>query len=338
MCRSQFVVERRWSAGGASAAPAAPSSSRTGVQRALSWPTRQDKTATNRLVVSEQRRKIGRNERDAKAILHGPRGVRREFAICFWQHVFQNTMSTSCEGLVSGYYCFRCGRTNPTDFCPHCAAADEEFAAEQRQNDLIRSQEEALHKRQNPGDYDCPHCLYRTLKLSASRCPMCHGQIGVEFWRPIIEERKRREARAERERQEQTAQAAARRRREADEAEQRRIEWEKAAPEREARSKQAAFIQAKHEYKKEQRENWRIVWRGVKCASFVGFCLGMCFMIGGWLFSISGGGSSFSPFNYGLKAAAIVAGPILLVAVVVFAVRTSRTKSKWRAKLADCTA
>lgn len=43
------------------------------------------------------------------------------------------------------------------------------------------------------GDYDCPHCRYKTLRWGASRCPECHGDTW-NFWERLraseIEEKK----------------------------------------------------------------------------------------------------------------------------------------------------
>ncbi|MBK1646938.1 hypothetical protein CKO25_20415 [Thiocapsa imhoffii] len=50
-----------------------------------------------------------------------------------------------------------------------------------------RNEEEAAerdlwsdYRRDNPGDYECPHCKYKTLKFGATRCPKCQGILNQE--------------------------------------------------------------------------------------------------------------------------------------------------------------
>ncbi|MGZ8842789.1 MAG: hypothetical protein ACXW18_03950 [Pyrinomonadaceae bacterium] len=57
----------------------------------------------------------------------------------------------------------------------------------------------------NPGDYDCPHCKYRSLRSGASRCPLCHGEIGGDYWNAV---RAQEQAAAERKRAMEAAAAA----------------------------------------------------------------------------------------------------------------------------------
>ena len=77
---------------------------------------------------------------------------------------------------------------------------------------------EAQHTRANPGDYDCPHCLYTTLKRGASRCPICHGSVDVEYW--------------ERVRTAEAARAAAQEKKRKEEEARRLEEWERTKPDR----------------------------------------------------------------------------------------------------------
>jgi len=35
------------------------------------------------------------------------------------------------------------------------------------------------------GDYDCPECLYKTLRRSATRCPVCHAILSADFEWPF---------------------------------------------------------------------------------------------------------------------------------------------------------
>ena len=79
----------------------------------------------------------------------------------------------------------------------------------------VEALEGAEYKRANPGDYDCPRCLYTTLKYGASRCPKCHGTVNDVHWKCV---REREAAKAERRRKEEA---------------RRREEWERTKPERE---------------------------------------------------------------------------------------------------------
>ena len=35
----------------------------------------------------------------------------------------------------------------------------------------------------DPGNFECPYCKYVSLRLNASRCPRCSGEIGDDFWK-----------------------------------------------------------------------------------------------------------------------------------------------------------
>ena len=67
--------------------------------------------------------------------------------------------------------------------CPECRLAETELRSEVAL---------AAYKGANPGDYECPHCRYVSLKAGASRCPLCHGEVGSNYWSA---EAKRQEAR-----------------------------------------------------------------------------------------------------------------------------------------------
>lgn len=98
------------------------------------------------------------------------------------------------------------------DGCPACRDAEYEII-----NELARSREDIAtaaahiaHAENNPGDYDCPSCKFRTLKKGASRCPKCHADPGRQYWVDVAERERLREI------------AAAE-------------EWERGRPDREAR-------------------------------------------------------------------------------------------------------
>ncbi len=70
--------------------------------------------------------------------------------------------------------------------------------------------QDAEWKQSNPGDYQCPHCKYISLKNEASRCPLCHGGIESDYWNNVrAAEKSIEEARAAEERRTAPARAAA---------------------------------------------------------------------------------------------------------------------------------
>lgn len=74
-------------------------------------------------------------------------------------------------------YCQVHGRYGDyNDGCPECrgAEADLKHALE----DVSR----IAHRQANPGDFECPHCKFVSLKMDASRCPLCHGDVGKDYW------------------------------------------------------------------------------------------------------------------------------------------------------------
>ena len=116
--------------------------------------------------------------------------------------------------------CDRCGRPTKYSTCTLCESIerehqedverDEQARAErlalslEHLNQSKRNAEELLEQsrenaeriadaRINPGDYDCPACLYRTLRYRASRCPTCQANVGTEYW-DRVDARKKEEA------------------------------------------------------------------------------------------------------------------------------------------------
>jgi hypothetical protein len=96
-------------------------------------------------------------------------------------------------------YCARHGGDGYSSDCPLCAA--EERHAELLESNAAntaalieatrRTADEAEYRRQNPGDYDCPHCKYRSLKWNATRCPLCREPVNDEYWRVVAERKER---------------------------------------------------------------------------------------------------------------------------------------------------
>lgn len=101
------------------------------------------------------------------------------------------------------------------DYCRDCRATEER--AEQDREEMLglmeataASQAQMLESINNPGDYDCPHCRFKTLRRDATRCPKCHGEISDRYWRDV-------EAREEIRRQEQKRRAEEEKHRRAEE-------------------------------------------------------------------------------------------------------------------------
>jgi hypothetical protein len=71
------------------------------------------------------------------------------------------------------------------DGCPDCRDWQDRVEADQDEVKEILS--DIAWRTSNPGDYECPHCRYVSLKRDASRCPMCHANPGAEFWQLLRE-------------------------------------------------------------------------------------------------------------------------------------------------------
>ena len=114
------------------------------------------------------------------------------------------------------------------DGCWMCRDAEERAQADR--DEIIARLNDA---RRGPGDYECPHCRYISLRRGATRCPLCHGVIDQQLWQRIAAQ----EAVAEQERR-AAAEAAEQetRRRERLAAE----EWEQTRPAREAAERREA--------------------------------------------------------------------------------------------------
>ena len=107
------------------------------------------------------------------------------------------------------HYCGKHSLDHESLFCPRCAAEErhEELIDQARdgREATVRAMHESDYRRANPGDYECPHCKYISLKWGASRCPLCHGELRSEHWSNV---RAAEKAAAERERAREEAYAA----------------------------------------------------------------------------------------------------------------------------------
>jgi hypothetical protein len=102
------------------------------------------------------------------------------------------------------------------DGCPDC-----QYAAWELRN--------AVEAQSRLGEYDCPYCLQTSLKFGASRCPLCRGDVGSEYWDVVRAKNKADE-------EARLAEAARKKAREDKAA----AEWMRAAPQREAEARAAA--------------------------------------------------------------------------------------------------
>lgn len=102
-------------------------------------------------------------------------------------------------------YCDQHGINYSGHICPHCIE-------EQRHEDVLETVANAArwseYKHANPGDYECPHCKYITLKRDATRCPRCHGDIDINYWQTILAKEKEAKAAIARAKAEESARVA----------------------------------------------------------------------------------------------------------------------------------
>lgn len=133
-------------------------------------------------------------------------------------------------------HCYRHDIEYSSSDCPRCLAeqrheelldltreGQEEAArlASEQHEEHLRALEDAAYRRANPGDHQCPHCGYITLRLDFDRCPLCHGSVqekDPEYWPRVhveLERRAKAAAEAAAERQKQKAAAEAKQRAEA---------------------------------------------------------------------------------------------------------------------------
>lgn len=123
--------------------------------------------------------------------------------------------------------------------CPACRDAEEreELDREEMRSSLSEIANTRANTRTNLGDYDCPYCMQTSLKAGASRCPLCRGEIGRDYWSAV-----RAREKADAERQAAAFKAAAERKRALEEAAA--AELIRTAPERESAARAAALAAA----------------------------------------------------------------------------------------------
>src|SRR3954447_2384605 len=82
--------------------------------------------------------------------------------------------------------------------CPECRKEELDRQHEELLEAIRDSEpdeidyDEVADKINNPGDWECPWCLFYTLQYRAWRCPKCHAQFGHEYhqqyWNEVDEE------------------------------------------------------------------------------------------------------------------------------------------------------
>jgi Flp pilus assembly pilin Flp/uncharacterized Zn finger protein (UPF0148 family) len=96
--------------------------------------------------------------------------------------------------------------------CPRCQSQErqglrEQGELQQEAGELADERAaEQTYRLNNPGDYECPYCLLKTLKRGARRCPKCQHDIEQTYWRDVLareEEARRREEEKNRQREDE---------------------------------------------------------------------------------------------------------------------------------------
>lgn len=72
-------------------------------------------------------------------------------------------------------YCSWHSLSHGGNTCPRCDA-------DRRHKGELEAIQESNYRRANPGEYECPHCKYTSLRRDASRCPLCRGAIVSTYW------------------------------------------------------------------------------------------------------------------------------------------------------------
>jgi hypothetical protein len=157
-------------------------------------------------------------------------------------------------------------------------------ATEKSIAETVDAMRDSDYRRANPGDYACPHCRYVSLKREASRCPLCRGEIGGDYWNAV---RAREKAEVERKRAVEAAAAA---------------EWIRTAPEREAAGRAAALATASAAEEKRQTDRLKSIAGliigavgGAVAGVIAGFVIGIpVFIVGGLLMGDSTRGGALA--------------------------------------------
>lgn len=119
-----------------------------------------------------------------------------------------NRCGKTLHGLLPGFLCAECKSIERERDEDREREEEREEQAAQTLSEMLsestRSREQSreglataavyiANAKNNPGDYNCPSCLFRTLKRGASRCPKCHADPSRQYWVDV--ETKERDAR-----------------------------------------------------------------------------------------------------------------------------------------------
>ena len=204
--------------------------------------------------------------------------------------------------------------------CPRCSGEERhrELLAQARDGveETARAIQESDYRHANPGDYECPHCRYVSLRRAAARCPLCHGTVPTDYWSRIFEAEK---AEAVRRRASQEAAEAA---------------WARAAPEREATALKSQIAELEEELSK----RWKTIGLSVGALAAI-FLLGLGSSelanqhpntsppnLSGCLLGLLVGLGALATIVFGLGFYAAV--PIVVVVVVMQIVKITALKAR----------
>lgn len=182
-------------------------------------------------------------------------------------------------------YCGRHSIHYAGDSCPRCNAEERHKellnATEATAAETVEAMRQSDDRRANPGDYACPHCKYISLKSEASRCPLCRGDVGSDYWNRV-----------------RAAEKAAEERRQAEVA-ARVAEEKRTAPARAAAARAAARAEA---LKNRRAAISAIVGESFVMALGVGVLSYFIGSLGGCLYRWGQGRPSEVQFRYSLSA------------------------------------
>lgn len=54
------------------------------------------------------------------------------------------------------------------------------------EDSAVEARRHSEYRAANPGDFECPHCRYTSLKAGASRCPLCRGDVTRDYWEETL--------------------------------------------------------------------------------------------------------------------------------------------------------
>ena len=78
------------------------------------------------------------------------------------------------------------------DYCYDCRQAAEQAESDRADllsglEDVVQSHADMADAINNPGDYECPACGYKTLKYRRTACPKCRREVSADYWVKVDE-------------------------------------------------------------------------------------------------------------------------------------------------------